>query len=246
MNITSEELKTIELIVNKKGVTEEINKKINYNVALEQSKYTDFSYYIVMKCSDIILEQQNIILDYYDSINRECTVEKVKALIDVMYIMPLWNGYKAEEVKIKYLEKLGFKYIPFKTEKTKLEFDSELGIDFIVQDLISGKYYGIQSKCGSFLNMDYELRSELLARHIKALKKYPILEDIYYMFSDTTNIYEFLFYDVDNDKVTTKKGDCLISTHDVTKTYKGVNGDSCIAIRFRDFKYIDIREELGE
>ena len=86
MDITSEELKTIELIVNKKGVTEEINKKINYNVALEQSEYEDFSYYIVMKCSDSRLEQQNIILDYYDSINRECTVEKVKALIDVMYI----------------------------------------------------------------------------------------------------------------------------------------------------------------
>lgn len=246
--MTSEELKKIEEVANKKGVTREINKKINYNIALEQSKkYTDFSYYITVECFDIILEQENTILDYYESINRECSIEKVEALIDVMYIMPLWNGYKVEEIKIKYLEKLGFKYIPFKNKKLKIEFDSELGIDFIVLGE-DGKYYGIQSKCGSFLNTDnsYDLRRELLAKHKKAMTKYPILEDVYYVFSDTTNIYEFLFYDVDNSNVATKKGDCLISTHDVAKIYKNSNGESCIAIRFRDFKCIDIKSELEE
>lgn len=243
-------MKKLEGVTNKTERTKIINKSVDYNIALELSNnYQHFYGYLMDECTKVFMDATSDIIQYFKSEELSYDDDALYLLLGKLFVRPLYNGYQTEGVKALYLQTKGYKLYMFSSEENRLLFDSEYGIDFIVE--IDDRYYGVQSKSGSYLNvgwrdMDFSLRAYHYGKHLKAMQdihKYEgiELEDIYFMFNDVGNVYNMLIYDSQNSWGTAlKKGDCLVSTHDMVK----LSQNDYPLVRFQNFKYVDIREDL--
>ena len=228
-----------------------INEKVDYNDGLKfgNGKFYNFGCYIFTKCDDLIEEALHKMRVYLETNKIDYLDSDLVDAIGKLLIEPTFNGYQTESVKALYLQSMGYKLYTFTSEENRLLFDSDYSIDFIVE--MDGKYYGVQSKSGSYLNVgwkdrDFSLRRYHHNKHLKAMQdihKYEgiEIEDIYFMFNDVGNVYNMLIYDSPYSWGTAlKKGDCLVSTYDMVK----LSQNDYPLVRFKNFKYVDIRGDL--
>lgn len=224
-----------------KGMIQKINKRVNYNEALKSSdgKFYLFESYIYTKCEDLIEEAIIKMRIYLEAKNVKYLYSDLLDVITKFLIEPTFNGFRSEQLNIGLLEGMGFEIFTFPNEELKHKFDVNYSIDHVVTK--GGKYYGIQSKCGSFLNTPISDRDKYYFKHLEGMKKHLGIADVYYIFHNVGDPNEVLSWDkkgyIPNG---IRFGDILISTHNVM----AFNNFGKPLIRFSDFRYLSTEEAL--
>ena len=238
--LTNVELEKISKVTNTTKVIQQINKTVDYKEALKSdaSQYDNFGAYIFTKCDDLIYKYCDDLIDYLESNNMRYLEDDIDYLVKILLVRPTFNGFKNEQLNISLFEGMGYELYTLPSEELKT-YDADYSIDHML--IKDGKLYGVQSKCGSFLNKGYNDKNYYYEKHMRALRENTEIKNIFYIFHDVSNPNEVLSWNkrayIPNG---TRYGDILIPTYNVVAH----NRYNKPLIGFSDFRYLPIEEAL--